>query len=71
MEEAEKSSFVEIKPSGFPKMREKKKFEKGGTQGWKMAGEGKWPTAQANKKIEFFFKFFLFGDVHSPHFFSS
>ena len=37
MEEAKKSSFVEINPSGFPKMREKKKFEKGGTgveNGW-------------------------------------
>ena len=35
--EAKKSSFVEIKPSGFPETREKKKFEKGGTgvgNGW-------------------------------------
>ena len=30
MEKRKKSSFVEINPSGFPKMREKKKFEKGG-----------------------------------------
>ena len=38
MEEAKKSGFVEIKPSGFPKMRgKKKKFEKGDTgveNGW-------------------------------------
>ena len=37
MEEAKKSGFVEIKPSGFPEMREKKKFEKGDTgveNGW-------------------------------------
>ena len=43
MEEAEESSFVEITPSGFPKMREKRKFEKGGTgmeNGW---GKGNGP----------------------------
>ena len=37
MEKRKKSSFVEINPSGFPKMRGKKKFEKGGTgeeNGW-------------------------------------
>ena len=37
MEEAKNSRFVEINPSGFPKMRGKNKFEKGGTSvenGW-------------------------------------
>ena len=43
MEEAKNSRFVEINPSGFPKMRGKNKFEKGGTgmeNGW---GKGNGP----------------------------
>ena len=62
MEEAEKSSFVEIKPSGFPKMREKKKFEKGGTgveNGW--GREMAHSTGPLKKRIFFCpaFKIFL------------
>ena len=54
MEEAEKSRFVEIGPSGFPKMKGKKKFEKGGTSvenGWgrEMA------HTQAHEKNQIFF----------------
>ena len=70
MEEAKTSRFVEINPSGFPKMRGKNKFEKGGTgmeNGWgsKMAH-----TQAHEKKIEIFLNFFFFGELHSPHFFS-
>ena len=70
MEEAKKSRFVEINPSGFPKMRIKKKFEKEGTgveNGWgrEMA------HAQAHRKNQFFFQIFLFGEAHSPYLSSS
>ena len=69
-EAKKKSSFVEINPSGFPKMRKKRNLRRG-AQGWEMAGEGKWPTVQAHKRIKFFFKSFCLGDVHSPDIFSS
>ena len=59
MEEAKKSRFVEINTSGFPKMRGKDKFEKGGTgmeNGWgsKMAH-----TQAHEKNRKNFSKFFL------------
>ena len=59
MEEAKKSRFVEIRPSGFPKMRAKNKFEKGGTgveNGW---GREMAHTQAHKKNQNFFSKFFL------------
>ena len=59
MEEAKNSGLVEINPSGFPKMREKNKFEKGGTgveNGW---GSEKMAHTQAHEKNRNFFSKFL------------
>ena len=72
MEEAKNGRFIEINPSGFPKMRGENKVEKGGTgveNGWgrEMAHTHSGPI----KKIEIFFRNFLFGDFHSPQIFSS
>ena len=58
MEEAKKRRFVEINPSGFPKMMGKKIFEKGGT-GVKNGWGREMAHTQAHKKIEFFFSKFL------------
>ena len=59
MEEVKNSRFVEINPSGFPKMRGKDKFEKGGTgveNGW----GSEMAHTQAHEKNQIFFsKFFL------------
>ena len=65
MEEAKTSRFVEINPSGFPKMRGKNKFEKGGT-----GMENGWGRKMAHrKKIEFFFEiFFVWRISLSGHF---
>ena len=53
------SRFVEINPSGFPKMRGKNKFEKGGT-GMENGWGSKMAHTQAHEKNQIFFsKFFL------------
>ena len=71
MGEAKKSNFVEISPSGLPKVKGKKKIEKGGTgrkNGWGEKNGPHWPM----KKNGIFFQiFFSFRKLHSPYIFGS
>ena len=58
MGEAKKSNFVEISPSGLPKVKGKKKIEKGGTgrkNGWGEKNGPHWPM----KKNGIFFQIFF------------
>ena len=58
MEKRKKSSFVEINPSGFPKMRKKRNLRRGGHRGGKWLGKGNGPQHRPIKKSNFFSNFF-------------
>ena len=66
----EEAKIDEINPSGFPKMRGKEKFEKGGTgveNGW--GTEKAHTLAHIKKKSKFFFEIFSLGNFTLHNFF--